>query len=144
MSYTKAVFTEAGGMLVKLINKTGEASVIGTVVQADSTVNKGCSKIVKDVPTPIGVIHEEGIPDGQPVWVCIWGVCDVLYTNAAVRGQFARGFLTSDGASYVAGKALCEAAPTSPFASDKHFYEIGHVLETTAGAGLASTVLHFL
>ncbi|KKL90587.1 hypothetical protein LCGC14_1903210 [marine sediment metagenome] len=33
--------------------------------------------------------------------------------------------------------------PTSQFATDKHFMEIGHILENTGGAGLARTVLHF-
>jgi len=98
---------------------------------------------VVDVPNPIGVIYEDGIADGEKVWVVIQGIAEVLFGNAPTAGLFARGFLTADGASYVAGKALCEAVPTSPFASDKHFYEIGHVLETRNDAGLARTILHF-
>ena len=43
----------------------------------------------------------------------------------------------------ISGQALNEAVPTSPFATDKHFCEIGHVLETRTGAGLAKVNLHF-
>ncbi len=57
-------------------------------------------------------------------------------------GQLARTFVTAD-AGFVAGRALAENVPTAPFASDKHFCEIGHVAETRVGAGLAKVNLHF-
>ena len=96
-----------------------------------------------DAPNPIGIIYDDGIADGLEVWVVISGIADVYFVGNTTRGDIARGFLTADGASYVSGQALSEAYPTSPFASDKHFYEIGHVLESRTGAGLAKCILHF-
>ena len=43
----------------------------------------------------------------------------------------------------MSGQALSEALAAPPFATDKHFYEIGHVLESRVGAGLAKCILHF-
>jgi len=44
---------------------------------------------------------------------------------------------------YIDGQAKSEAVPTSPFATDKHFSEIGHVLESRTGEGLAKVYLDF-
>jgi len=41
------------------------------------------------------------------------------------------------------GNAVAEAVPGSPAATDKHFQEAGHVLETVAADNLAKCVLHF-
>lgn len=134
--------TPEGGEFVILMNKTGGLSVKGTVVSASSTTDLAVQKIVEGVPDPIGVIYEDGIADGEPVKVVKSGIADVLYIGSATRKHLARGFLTGEN-GYVSGQALSEAVPTSPFASDKHFYEIGHVLESREGAGLAKTMLHF-
>lgn len=139
----KVKFTVEGGLAVKLTNKTGGASVKGEVVEPSSTVSNAVSKIVKDVPDPIGVFYESGVADGAEVWVVVSGIADVYFVGDTTRGQLARGFLTADGASYVTGQAMAENVPTSPFASDKHFYEIGHTLESRTGAGLAKCILHF-
>ena len=129
------------GDIVSLINKTGDVSVKGTVVRASSTVDLAVEKIAQNIPDPIGVIAEDGIADGQPVKVMKSGIADVLFIDSTTRGHLARGFLTADN-GFVAGKALSETAPIAPFASDKHFYEIGHVLESRVGAGLAKVMLH--
>lgn len=135
--------TPEGGIYVTLINKTGAASVKGTVVAAHATVDGAVKKIEVDVPDPIGVIYDDGVPDGFPVRVVISGIAEVLFIGNTTRGHLARGFLTADGASYVAGQALSEAVPGSPFSDDKHFYEIGHLLQSRTGAGLAKCMLHF-
>ena len=142
MTQTKSAFSEGGGGLVKVINKTGAPSVIGTVLTVSSSTDMGVQKIVVDVPTPIGVIIEKGIPDGGEVWMQTSGIVDVYFVGSATRGNLARGFITGD-AGYVAGQALSEAAPVAPFGTDKHFYEIGHVMESRTGAGLARVCLHF-
>jgi hypothetical protein len=67
----------------------------------------------------------------------------VYYTTSTTRGYLARGFVAADGGAFVAGQAFNEAVPSSPFANDKHFYEIGHVVESIASAGLALTLIHF-
>jgi hypothetical protein len=141
----KSYMTAEGGLAVKLTNKTGGASVKGEVVTVynDSAIDHAVEKIVVDIPNPIGVFYESGVADGAEAWVVVSGIADVYFVSDATRGHIARGFLTADGASYVTGQALSEAVPGSPFAADKHFYEIGHVLESRTGAGLAKCVLHF-
>jgi hypothetical protein len=131
-----------GGVMVKLTNKTGANSVKGEVVHANSAQNNSVVKIVVDVPDPIGVFYESGVADGAEAWVVVSGIADVYFVGDTTRGHMARGFITGD-AGYVTGQALSEAVPGAPFATNKHFYEIGHVLESRTGAGLAKCVLHF-
>lgn len=134
--------TAEGGFFVNMINKTGAASVKGTVVCQDSTVSNAVNKTVVDVPDAIGVIYDDGVPDGSFVRVVISGIADVYFVGNTTRKHLARTFITAD-AGYVAGQALSEAVPSAPFATDKHFCEIGHVLESRTGAGLAKVDLHF-
>lgn len=136
-------FTSEGGLAVRMINKTGSASVQGEVLAVSDTTDNGVDLIAVDVPDPLGVFYESGIADGSYAWVVVSGIADVYFVGNTTRGNIARGFLTADGGSYVAGQALSEAYPTAPFASDKHFYEIGHVLESITGPGLAKCILHF-
>ena len=140
----KVMLTASGGLAVRLTNKTGGASVKGEVVEADGAgaVNNAVAKIVQNEPDPIGVFYESGVADGAEAWIVVAGIADVYFIGNTTRGHVARGFVTAD-AGYVTGQALSEAVPSSPFASDKHFYEIGHVLESRTGAGLAKCVLHF-
>jgi hypothetical protein len=139
----KCAMNADGGFMVKLTNKTGANSVKGEVVTPDTTANNGAKKIIVDVPNPIGVFYESGIADGAEAWVVVSGIADVYFIGNTTRGHIARGFETADGAGYVTGQAMSEAVPTSPFSVDKHFYEIGHILESRTGAGLSKVVLHF-
>ena len=134
--------TGSSGDVVTMINKTGGVSIKGTVVCQSATVDLAVDKIAVDIPDPIGVIAEDGVADGDPVLVIKSGIADVLFIGNTTRKHIARGFVTGD-AGYEAGKALSEAVPSAPFATDKHFYEIGHVLESRVGAGLAKVMLHF-
>lgn len=143
VSNAKAAFNTTGGFMIKLTNKTGAASVKGTIVDGGTSVNNSFTLCVKDIPDVFGVVYEAGIADGAECWVTISGIAEVLFVGSTTRGQFARGFLTADGGSYIAGYALAENVPTSPFSTDKHFYELGHILESRTGAGLAKCVLHF-
>ena len=70
------------------------------------------------------------------------GIADVYFVGNTTRGYLARTFITGD-AGYVTGQALSEAVPTAPFSTDKHFCEIGHILSSRTGAGLARVNLHF-
>ena len=142
-SFAKVRLTAEGGIAVKMINKTGAASVKGTVVMPSDSTNNAVEKIVINEPDPIGVIYDADIADGAEVWVVVSGIADVLFIGNTTRGHLARGFITAESGTYVTGQALSEAIPTSPFATDKHFYEIGHVIESRTGAGLAKTMLHF-
>lgn len=139
----KISFTSEGGPCIQLTNKTGGNSVKGAVVSNSASVANAVEKAVKDEPDPIGVFYESGIADGQEAWIVVSGIADVYFVGNTALGHLARGFLTADGASYVIGQAMSEAVPGSPFGVDKHFYEIGHVLESRVGAGLAKVCLHF-
>lgn len=134
--------TPDGGLAVKMINNTGGASVQGEVVHADSSIYNAVIKAVQDVPDPIGVFLDSGVPNGETAWIVVSGRAKVYFIGNTTRGHLARGFVAAD-AGYVAGQALSEAVPVSPFAVDKHFYEVGHVLESRVGAGLALVNLHF-
>jgi hypothetical protein len=139
----KAYFTPEGGIAIELTNKTGSASVKGYMVHANSGQNNSFTLGVVDVPDPIGFVYEDGVADGSECLVVVSGIAQVYFVGNTTRGQFARGFLTADGAGYVAGQCMAENLPTSPFDDDKHFYEVGHVLESRTGAGLAKCVIHF-
>lgn len=137
-------FTSEGGLCIQLTNKTGGASIKGYAVHANSGQDNSVIYTTTDVPDPIGVFYESGIADGSEAWVVIAGIADVYFdSNGSTRGHLARGYITADGGSPTDGQVLSEAVPSSPFASDKHFYEVGHVLESRVGAGLAKCVLHF-
>lgn len=99
-------------------------------------------KVPIDVPNAIGVFYESGIADGAYAWVVVSGIADVYFIGNTTIGQLARTGLSADTGE-VAGQAIAEAVPTPPFATDKHFCEIGHILESRVGAGLAKVVLHF-
>jgi hypothetical protein len=133
--------TPEGGVFVRMINKTGANSVEGTVVRVGS-IDNSVIKAQVDIPDPIGVIYENGIADGNLVKVVISGIAKVLFIGNTAAQNLARTFITGD-AGYISGYALAEAFPSPPFASDKHFCEIGHVLETRTGPGLAKVNLHF-
>lgn len=137
----KVKFTAEGGLAVKLMNKTGSPSIKGYCVtpgSADSSV----VLVPIGEPDCIGVFYESGIVDGSEVWVVVSGIAEVYFWNAPTIGHLARTGLASDTGE-ISGQALSEAIPTTPFAVDKHFCEIGHVLETKIASGLAKTVLHF-
>lgn len=138
----KVKLTAEGGVAIKVTNKTGASSVKGYLVSSSTAVNNAVILTSVGVPDCIGVCYEAGVADGQDMWVVVSGIADVYFWANTVRGNFARiGWDTDTGEA--AGQAISEAVPTTPFATDKHFGEIGHVLETRTGAGLAKCVLHF-
>lgn len=135
-------FTAEGGLAVLLTNKTGANSIKGYLVRAHGSVEKAVELIVKGDPDPFGVFYDSGIPDGSEAWVVFSGLADVYFTAVgSTMGYFARNLLSGDTGD--AGQILSEAVPTSPFSTDKHFLEIGHILETRVGAGLARVIMHF-
>ena len=132
--------TEDGGIAVKLVNKTGAASIKGTIAHVDAGVDQGFDLISDDAPDQIGVVYDAGIADGNDCWLVQFGKAYIYFEAAVTRGEFVRSQVAADGGTV--GYAVAEAAPGSPFATDKHFQEIGHVLESTGGAGLALCLLH--
>lgn len=134
--------TPEGGIAFRLTNKTGAASVKGHVVCPSSAQDNAVTNIVEDVPDPIAVTYEAGVADGDECWYVFNGIAEVYFIGDTTHGHFARGFITGDS-GYVTGQALSEAVPTAPFSTNKHFYEMGHVLESRTGEGLAKVNLHF-
>lgn len=142
LSNDNVKFTTDGGIAIKKTNKTGGASVKGYCVTADDSANNAVKLVPVGDPDCIGVFLESDIADGSEAWIVVSGIADVYFWGSTTRGQLARTGIAADTGE-VAGQALSEAIPTSPFATDKHFCEVGHVLETRTGAGLAKCVLHF-
>lgn len=135
-------FTPEGGLAVKVINDTGAASVKGMIVKASNTIDNAVSIIPIDNPDPIGIIYDDGIPNGEYIWIVIQGKVQVLYSTAVTRGTFSRASQSLDAAP-VAGQAINEALPAPPLSTNKHFQEIGHPIESRGTPGLAMTILHF-
>jgi len=133
-------FTSEGGFAVRYVNKTGAVSVKGYCVRIGSVDN---SVILVPIGEPdgIGVFLEDGIPDGAEAWVVTKGKAYAYFSGDATAGHLARTPLASDTGE-VSGQLISEAYPTSPFATDKHFCEMGHVVTSRTGAGLALIELH--
>jgi len=138
----KFMVTVEGGLAVKLTNNTGAATVKGNVVTNSAALANAVVLAVDGEPDALGVFYESGIANGAEAWVVISGIADVYFIGSTTLGHLARTFISGE-AGYVTGQAKSEAIPSSPFATDKHFCEIGHVLEARVGAGLAKVVLHF-
>jgi hypothetical protein len=131
--------TEYGGIAIRLINKTGAASVKGTLVEADTAVDMAFAVAAVDALDVIGVVYEDGVADGDEAWVVIYGIAEVLLkdSTASTRHYWVQS-------SDVAGRAdATNAAP--PGAVLAHFQEIGHCLESKiAGTNvLCKIAMHF-
>lgn len=137
----KIAITDDGGLAVKLTNKTGAASIEGYVVTPHLSVDNAVRLATIDGANGIGVFLESDVADGDEAWVVVSGIAKVYFSNAPTRGYIARTGLAADTGE-VAGQALSEAYPVSPFTTDKHFCELGHILESKTEAGLARCILH--
>lgn len=134
-------FTTEGGLYITLVNKTGAASIKGTMVSCSNSYNNSCmvtqtSGIGSN--KSIGVIYDNGIPDGSKVRVVVSGKAYVLLEDEeySTHGQWCGSSL------YQAGRVLVADEPSS---TSEHFREIGHCLESvSAGTNkLCLVVLHF-
>jgi len=134
--------TPEGGIAVQYINACAGPSVKGTCVTIKDSAPWSVTEVPIQVPNCIGIVYEDNIAVGDRVWVVISGIAPVLFWTPTIAGQLARTGLTVD-VGEVAGKAIAENIPTSPFGVDKHFCEIGHVIETNTAPGLANVNLHF-
>jgi len=132
----KFKITNTGAYCIKLTNKTGSNTVAGQIVKTlagvgnpdDAVALAGVSEL-----HPIGVFLESGVTDGSEAWIVVSGIVNVLVD----AGGCARGDRLITGA--IGGFATVNNAPSVAV----HFQEIGHCIETRAGAGLARAVLHF-
>lgn len=125
------LFTAIGGIAIRMINKTGAASVKGMTVEANTALDESFVIADADGNHHIGVVYEAGIADGSLCWVVIHGWADALLKNAtaATHGNWVT-------ISDVAGRidATQAAPPAGGIAQlDNHMKEIGHCLETVVG-----------
>ncbi len=134
-------FTSEGGLAVRVLNDTGAPSIKGYIVEASSNVDNAIQYTSGDDIDPLGIIYDDNIPDGQLVWIVVTGIAEVFYAMPVTRATFSR--VPTIVEALPDGQAVNEALPIPPFATDKHFQEIGHPLESRVGAGLAKTFLHF-
>ena len=135
-----------GNIAVRLINKTGAASIKGTLVESAvgiPALEYSFGITGADDYQPIGVVIESGIADGEWCWVAIAGLVDVMLkdSTASTAGYWV---YTADAA----GRA--DATLASPPGGgipelETHMREIGHCRETkTAGTSvLCKIIMHF-
>ena len=139
----KCGFTPEGGFFVKLTNKTGGATTKGYLVTASSGTDNAFGYSATDEPDIIGIVYDAGIADGSECRIVIAGIADIYVgADGASREDFVRNNATGDTTT-TSGVATAEAAPSSPFSTDKHFQEVGHTLAGRAGAGLVRCMVHF-
>lgn len=133
--------TAEGGYTVPLVNKTGSATVKGTVVAVSSGTASAFTAQTVEYDS-IGVVYDAGIADGSSCRVVVAGIADVLLKDgtAGTRGYWVQ-------ADPVDGRASMLAMPPGGGIPqhDEHFKEVGHCMQTV-GAGtnvLARCILHF-
>jgi len=133
----KAAISQDGGIMVKLINRTGGITVKGTIVSADVSNEESFYTTPSDGDMPIGIVYESGVGNGSSAWVVVSGIAEVLFKDAVAP---TRGYVAF--VSNVAGRADVSASVP---ASLTHWREIGHPIQTkSAGTNvIAKVVLHF-
>jgi len=140
----KVMITPLGGIAVKMTNKTGAASVKGTLVDTSTATDNAFAVEGADGLDPIGVVYESGVADGSECWVVIAGIVEVLLedTTAATRGYWVRTSVNTAGRV----DATNAAPPGGTIAAlEIHLAEVGHCVETKTGGTdvLAKIVMHF-
>ena len=140
--FSNFMVTPEKGIAVKIVNKTGAASVKGMLVETNETTSGGFEEL-GDLYDCIGIVYESGIADGAECFVVISGIAEVLLkdTTASTTGNWVKAADTNGRAD--ATLALPSGGTIAQLR--EHFQEIGHCIETkTAGTDvLAKIVLHF-
>lgn len=136
---TDTIRTPEGGFAVPRINKTGAASIKGTIVEESMTTDGAFAVADANSDEPIGIVYQDGIADGALCLIIVTGTAEVLLkdTTAATRHNWVK-------TSNVTGRADATTT-TPPGASPDHWQEIGHAAQD-AGAGtdvLCLCTLHF-
>lgn len=126
--------TPIGGFAIRMTNKAGANSVSGQLVVASTTTADAISGAGASSAEVIGVTLDSGVADGSEVWVIVAGIADVLIDagGSAVGDRMISSATAGSADVWNTGGAVAT-----------HFQEIGHCIETRAGAGLARCVLHF-
>ena len=130
-TWAPMIITPLGGIAIQIINKTGVASVKGTVVSYSAADDNSFVLSAINEDQSIGVVYEAGVDDGSLCWVIILGIAEVLLedTTAGTHGNwvFASGTVGRADATLAAPPAGGVAL------LDQHMQEIGHCLQTVVG-----------
>lgn len=137
----RAKFTPEGGLAILMTNRTGAASVKGSVVTTSSAYDKAFSLQTEEFEAA-GIVYDSGVADGSECWVVASGIADVLIKDgvAPVRGSWTK-CADVDGR----GEPTIPPSGIGALAVSDHFREIGHCLESKAAGTnvLAKVLLHF-
>lgn len=125
----KVKMTPEGGIAVQLVNKTGAASVAGSLVKAGTGVDESFVLAATTSYDHCGVVYESGIADGSACWVVVAGIAEVLVddSQAVARGDLILSSTTTAGRVDV-------SAAIPPVSDADHFREVGHAI-TAVSAG---------
>lgn len=136
--YANWGFTSEGAIYQTYTNRTGSKSVKGTIVISSTSYDNSVEIAPANSTMPIGVIYEDGVDNGAPVKVVVYGKTQVLLrdTEAAVHGYWC-------GVSSTAGRMY--QSSSLPSDASAHNREIGHCLESKSEGTnvLAYVHLHF-
>ena len=80
--YGATGFTPDGGVYQTFYHKTGASSVKGAIVMSSAGTDSAVDIASASTYFAIGVIYEDGIADGFPVKVVVYGRAQVLLRNA--------------------------------------------------------------
>ena len=130
-----------GGYGYWILNKTGGPSIKGYIAEPSSTTDNAVQYTTGGDIDPMAIVYDDGVPDGEMMRVITSGIAEVYYPGNVVRATFSR--VPTVGEALADGHAINEPLPVPPFATDKHFQEIGHPTESITGPGLAKTNLHW-
>lgn len=140
-----AILTPEGGIAVQMINKTGGPSVKGTIVDSDPSVDFAVRVCPANNSDATGVIYQDGIPDGKPVFVVVSGMADVLLQDgtASTRGYWIKISATQAGRADMTNPNPPGSGTIAEI--DNHFREIGHCIQSKLSGTdvLARASLHF-
>lgn len=138
---TYAPVTPEGGQVELMTNKTGSASIKGTLVQASTSVDKAF-ELPSTQYSVIGVVYESGVADGSLCLVVVGGFADVLFEDGETP---TRGYWVY-ASDVTPGRAKNLASPPGGGIPehDEHFKETGHCDESkSSGTGvLARCAVH--
>lgn len=135
-----AKITPEGGYAVKLTNKTGAASVKGSIVSLSTGTDNAFALAAIDASGVVGVVYEAGIADAAECWVVVKGIAETLFTNNITHGMYARAPIATD-TDKVAGLAVGAAIPADTFNTDAYLARFGFVMESKAAGALAKVLL---
>ena len=121
-SYFK--ITPEGGFAVRLTNKSGAATVKGTIVSIKAGVDGEFELTPVNATHCLGVVETDAVVDGGSAFVTVAGIAPVLMKNNSTAGHICRIPLNGDDGE-AAGYAMDDAQSTSA-----SVYKIGDVLET--------------